>query len=225
MASKLWQGLFHRNVETVEASLHSAGATVRHRNPFEDLKVFRNDDELTKEFAAKWVSPFYMRLPVDEGDEQTINLFAVASREIDLDIATKLLGNFDWRSRSTAAYFAAINNYTQLEDLIGRHLLKSEVCYAGATYCLTLATFGTPNAKDYLKNYLEYYLERKDLWFDQADAMCALEFIDKEATTQFREKWKEFIKDKENWDLNSTRKYALSQLNAIQKIKRLGLQS
>lgn len=103
--------------------------------------------------------------------------------------------------------------------------MKSEVCYAGAGYCLALACFATENSKEYLKKYLEYYLERKDLWFDQAAAFCALEYLDKKASNQLMNKWQDFIYDKPNWDLKRSREHFVKGLDAIEKIKQFISQS
>ena len=105
---KLWTRLFTRNSETVDIALHVAGATVRHRNPFENMEAPRNDDELSKEFIEKRVTSFYMTHLALAG-ETTIATFARAAKEINIDIVRTLLGDFNWRTRITGAYFAAIN--------------------------------------------------------------------------------------------------------------------
>lgn len=215
---KLWPKLFIRNEETDEIALHVSGATVRHKNPFESIEVPRNDEELLEDFIAKWVVPFYMNSLSNSG-EQTIKTFADAANEIDIEIVKKLLGDFDWRTRITGAFFAAINNYKELEDIIGRHLLKSEVCYAGSGYCLALTTFGSDNAKDYLTAYLDYYLDRKELWFDQADAFCALEYFDKNQAHNLIDKWNSFVADKEYWSLEKSRKHFNSYMLTLDKNK------
>mgnify|MGYP000046318707 CR=1 FL=1 len=43
-----------------DIELHVAGATVRHKNPFEDLESYKSETEIDKEFIDKWVIPFYM---------------------------------------------------------------------------------------------------------------------------------------------------------------------
>ena len=55
---KLWTKLLSQNTEADEIALHVSGATVRHKNPFEDIEVPRNEEEFTKEFVDKWVVPF-----------------------------------------------------------------------------------------------------------------------------------------------------------------------
>jgi Family of unknown function (DUF6000) len=215
---KLWTKLFTRNDKSEEIALHISGATVRHRNPFEDLEVSRNAEELPQEFIEKWIIPFYMN-NLSDPNETIIKLFADASTEINSELVTKLLGDFNWRSRITGAFFAAINNYKEMEDTIGRHLLKSEVCYAGSGYCLSLATFATEKSKEYLKSYLNYYLDRKDLWFDQAEAYCALEYLDKNSSNKFYEKWKSFVSDKPYWSLEKSRKHFDDCMLTLERIR------
>ena len=215
---RLWTKLFSKNDENIEIALHVSGATVRHNNPFEEIEVPRIDEEFTEEFIYKWVVPFYMR-SLSNSNDLTIKAFADTSKEIDKDIVLKLLSDFDWRTRITGAFFAAINNYQEFEDIIGKHLLKSEVCYAGSGYCLALATFGTDNAKNYLTTYLNYYLDRKDLFFDQADAFCALEHLDKNSSNKLIDKWNSFVSDKEFWNLEESRNHFLNCMLILEKIR------
>src|SRR5690242_3965654 len=121
----LLKKLFTRNTEPEEIMLHVAGATVRHRNPFEDLEIPRNNHELTGEFAERWVIPFYMT-SLANAKPAVIASFVDAANKIDQMIIAELLGNFNWRSRIVGAYFAAIKDYKELESIIGRSLLKSE---------------------------------------------------------------------------------------------------
>ncbi|QJB34603.1 hypothetical protein HF329_26205 [Chitinophaga oryzae] len=216
--NQLWTKLFRRNDEADEIALHIAGATVRHRNPFEHLEVPRNEEELSQKFVDQWVVPFYF---FDTRTEESVLRFAQAAREINIDIVKKLLGDFDWRPRITGAYFAAINQYQELEDIIGRHLLKSEVCYAGQGYCLALAAFGTHTSQKYLTDYLKHYLEQKDLWFDQASALAALYHLSPEEADKLTGQWNTFIADKENWNLERSRAGFNESMTKIEQIKKV----
>jgi hypothetical protein len=218
--NKLWEKLFTAKTPEVEMALHSAGATIRHKNPFEHLDVPRNDDKLTKEFADKWISPYYMTLMFDPGEEK-IKTFVNGADQFTIDNTKKLLGYFDWRPKITAAYFAAINNHIELEDIIGNLLLKSEVCDAGRAYCFALAIFGSERSKDYLKKYLEYYLSRKELWFDQAYAFCALEYLDENESKLFLDDWNEFVSNKPNWGLKNSREILLASIENLLNIRSL----
>jgi hypothetical protein len=219
--NELWRKLFGRNVEHEEIMLHLAGATVRHRKPFEDLEVPRNENELTDGFIEEWVVPFYMN-SLANSDVKIISSFAEAARKIDQIIVAKLLGDFNWRSRIAGAFFAAIKGYKEFELTIGRSLLKSEVCYVGNGYCLALASFRTEGSRDFLADYLDYYLSRKDLWFDQADAFCALEYLDKDAANRRLEKWNDFVSDKPYWNLERSRNNFLESLEVLSKIRVTG---
>lgn len=214
----LWKILFKKKSETEDLALHVAGAMVRHRNPFESLEVPRNDKELDQGLIDQFVKPFYMPSMGIENDDQIME-FARVSKEINIDIVRTLLGDFNWRCRIVGAYFAAINKYQELENIIGNHLLKSEVCYAGAGYCLALTEFDSDNSKNYLKNYLEYYLEQKDLWFDQSEAFCALQILDRSASDQLIDKWKEFTSNKPDWNLEKSSQYFAKRLENISKIR------
>ncbi|MEP6903701.1 MAG: DUF6000 family protein [Actinomycetota bacterium] len=217
---KLWKKLFSRQSQESEISLHIAGATVRHRNPFEDLIVPRNCEELSWEFIEKWVTPFYMAgisnlTPQQESD------FIEIYHEIKPEIVGKLLGDFNWRTRIVGAYFAALRNFVEFEETIGNQLLKSEVCYAGGGYCLALANFGTEKSKDILKRYLDYYLTRKDLWFDQHDAFAALFWIDKKEAEKYESLWIGFAADKPHWNLEQSKEYFAESMQNIERIKQI----
>ena len=182
------------------------------------MEGYRNGEELEEEFIEKWVMPFYMN-DLSNSDEATKNTFAASAKQINLEIVKKLLGDFNWRSRIVGAFFAAINNYNELEETIGRPLLKSEVCYAGSGYCLALVTFSTQKSREILVEYLEYYLDRKDLWFDQADAFCALEYLDKNAANSMLHKWNDFVSDKPYWNLERSREHFFKGVEALSKIR------
>lgn len=216
---KIWQKLFSKNTEAEDALLHSSGATIRHRNPFESLQVPRNEVELSQEFLMKWVVPYY-DLPQLKNQKLT-RAYVDTCKEVSADLVSSMLGDFGWPSRLAGAYYTAINNYRQFEDVIGVHLLKSEVCYAGAGYCAALASFGSDNAKSYLVRYLDYYLGRPDLYFDLADAFSALDYIDPSAASVFSERWSFFVADKPNWSLEESKKWFRKTMETIETLKNL----
>src|SRR4051794_25268551 len=83
-----------------------------------------------------------------------------------------------WRERRTSAWFISVAGRTEFRNRIAALLLESEVCCAGQAYCLALAGFGTTADADHLAAYLERYLPRSDLDYDQSWAMGALLHID-----------------------------------------------
>lgn len=84
-----------------------------------------------------------------------------------------------WRERLTAAWMAGISSRTGLREQIGGLLIESAQVYAGQGYCFALACFGTADDADLLRAYLDRYLQRPDLVYDQRWAMSALLHIDK----------------------------------------------
>jgi len=161
-------------------------------NRFQNLSAYKNDTLITEAFQLKWVSPYYLKLIKD--GEEWINLMKSLKTEMSEELILKLLGDTGWRSRQTGAYFAAIKNSTQLTDIIGIHLLKSEVCFAGKQYAITLAMFNTEKSIKYLTDYLDFYLHHPELEFDQIEVFEALKYIDQKHQTNY------LIKHKDEWN-------------------------
>ncbi len=191
--------------EAEEIKLHSAGATVRHKGPFGHLQVPVNPETLSKEFIEKWVLPFYMSHCFDKHSLQDLKPIA---HELSPQVVGRLLGEFDWRPRIVGAQLAAIKQYVEFEQVIGNLLLRSDVCYAGSGYCLALASFNTPASAEFLCRYLDYYLTKPDLWFDQSSAMGALAYLDQlngtELLNRFLPAWERFVANKPRWNLRDS---------------------
>ena len=215
-ASKKMDEKTKKNIE-----LHVSGATVRHRNPFEKLESYTSEREIDEDFIKKWVLPFYM-VGLNSSDQFILDFKSIKS-DLNIEITRQLFGDFNWRTRIVGAFFSAIENYIELEDIIGVHLLKSEVCYAGGGYCLALASFNTKNGIEYLKKYLNYYLTRKDLHFDQRVAMSALNWTDKLNGTNemqsFLPLYQEWVSDKYSQDINQLIAHFEKQMEQLNKIK------
>lgn len=156
--------------------MHSAGAIVRHKSPFEELASYVNVSAITQEFRKQWVIPFYFEFNnySDDWVQKMIDLKPKITEKVIL----QNLGDFDWRTRSTGSYFAAIMEARNTEDIIGTHLLKSEVCFAGVQYAITLAAFNSKKSANYLNRYLEYYLTKPELYFDQSNVLQVLKYLD-----------------------------------------------
>ncbi|WP_406437789.1 DUF6000 family protein [Streptomyces sp. NBC_00631] len=89
-----------------------------------------------------------------------------------------LLLDGGWRERKTAAWLIAVAGRSEFRDRLGELLLASEGPYAGQAYCVALATFGTSADADPLVAYLDRYLPRHDLYYDQTAALGALLLLD-----------------------------------------------
>jgi hypothetical protein len=185
------------------AALHSAGAVVRHASPFATLEVPQVFELPPQPFIDRWVKPFYMAC-LSQLSELEAPL-ALVRADVDEPLVTSLLSYFNWRPRIVGGVFAAVWRVASLEEHIGRLLLRSDVCFSGAAYCHALVRLNTPRAARFLREYLEYYLTRTDLWFNQMDALAALRLLDEANLTQHAAElepiWAEFAKTKPNWNL------------------------
>jgi len=195
---------------------HVAGATIVHESKFSELPVPNNEEHLSQEFVKKYVSPFYLgRIDSDKFK----NGYQEIEKDISSELILKLLGEFNWRPRKVGALFAAIKLECEFEDVIGKLLLRSDVCYAGHSYCLALSSFESDKAVEYLREYLNYYLLEVDLWFDQASAMAALEYLGHikgiDYTSSYLETWEKFVENKQNWDLGGSIDSFSKEMEAI----------
>lgn len=163
---------------------------------FPNLSIYKNDKNVTEEFRMKWVSPYYLNLI--KYDNDWIEQIKLVKSSITEDVILKCLGDVGWRSRQTGAYFAAIKSLKEITDIIGVHLLKSEVCFAGKQYAITLAMFNTEESIKYLSDYLDYYLKHPELEFDQIQVFESLKYLDEENQTNYllnhKDAWNSFGK-------------------------------
>ncbi len=207
--------------ELAQLKLHVAGAAVRHISPFSELDSLYNEFELNQEFIDKWVIPFYTN--IRKTDSEWVKKLLAIKCEINDDIILKTLGDFNWRTRQTGAFFSAITNKSQFIDIIGTHLLKSEVSFAGRIYCYVLASFNTIKCVDYLNLYLEYYLTKPNLWFNQREAMEANLYLDSLNQTCYFENhlnnWSQFIINKPDWDKEIKTGKLEEWLSVVEKVK------
>ena len=153
-------------------------------------------------FLQKWVIPLYLQNL--ESAEPLVMALRPHWKDVTSPLVVTLLSNFDWRPRLVGAWMAALRPFPDLQDHIGRLLLRSDVCYAGSGYCLALTVFNTPSARDYLRSYLEYYLSQSDLFFEQGEAMAALGSLDELNGTHdvalFEPAWVKFVANKPHWN-------------------------
>ncbi|MFE6848837.1 DUF6000 family protein [Streptomyces sp. NPDC057686] len=103
-------------------------------------------------------------------------LAADAKAVSDAELAILFEGS--WREPRTAAWLAAVSRRDHFREWLGALLLESEVCCAGGAYCVALASLGTARDADLLAAYLDRYLRRPDLAYDQPTAMGALAYTD-----------------------------------------------
>ena len=198
-----------------------AAAARRRAGEYADLEVPSAQDPLDQAVADTLVRPFYMTSLTRKFTQFRDSYFAVAS-QIDDSLIADLLSWLNWRPRVTGAYFAAIQVRTGFCTQIGRLLLRSDLCYAGKGYAIALARFNTDESIDFLEKYLDHYLNRPDLHFDQGDVFGALVHTDKLNGTSVHEAylstWERFIADKPHWSLESTIARFDANISAIAQI-------
>ncbi|MFE0575290.1 DUF6000 family protein [Streptomyces albogriseolus] len=107
-----------------------------------------------------------------------------------------LLG-YEWRSRLTAAWLIGVGRRATFRERIGGLLLAGEFCFSGGAYCFALARFGTHTDAEILTAYLDRYLPRTDLRYDQPAALGALLRLDAHLGTRHAGR---FIQPDGLWD-------------------------
>ncbi len=202
-----------------ELQLHIAGATVRHRSPFEEISVRTDAQPLPTEVRERWVRPLYFGLR----KPGAIDFINTNLGDADDQLIDQLLGQFDWRPRTVGALLAALLNRHPFTNHIGALLLRSDVCYAGHAYCIALASFKSPESISFLNRYLEYYLTRPELFFDQIHAMSALAWIDSELHTSYLNDhipaWERFVEGKSAWNLEKSCNVFSETMAIVSKIR------
>ncbi|WP_330455519.1 DUF6000 family protein [Streptomyces sp. NBC_00820] len=146
---------------------------------------YANEDPELLALVHRYVTPDrrYLKLggPLTRMTESERTKFTRELGEAAGDITPReltILLEGTWRERKTAAWLIAVARRTEFRERLGEMLLASEVCFAGSAYCVTFATFATPADADLLAAYLDRYLRRPDLYYDQPAAMGALLHLD-----------------------------------------------
>lgn len=211
----------NRGSQQKQAVVHSAGATAQHAGPYSILEVPMMMENPDADFIAKWVKPFYMTNLIRERSAFR-SAYQKVSNEIDDALITRLLSYFNWRPSIVGALFAAIGCRHQHCDHIGRLLLRSDVCFAGRGYAMAMVRFNSPAAIDYLCNYLDHYLARPDLFFEQGVVMAALSQLDRLNGTNkvddFTSRWEDFVLNKPNWRLGRFVTMFADELTGIEEV-------
>ncbi|MET8510088.1 DUF6000 family protein [Streptomyces sp. NPDC005077] len=106
---------------------------------------------------------------------------------------------YEWRSRVTAAWLVGVGRRTSFRERIGGLLLDSEVCYSGKGHCFALARLGTQANVEILTAYLDRYLPRTDLRYDQPEALGALLRLDAQLGTHHADRFTEPDGLRDHW--------------------------
>jgi hypothetical protein len=106
-----------------------------------------------------------------------LHLLVEAAEQVT-DHELGVLLDSEWRSRITAAWLIGVSRRDRFRERMGALLLESGLVFAGQGYCFALARLGTPEDAELLTAYLDHYLRRPDLRYDQDWALGALQHID-----------------------------------------------
>jgi hypothetical protein len=99
------------------------------------------------------------------------DLIAAAGSITEVEI--ELLLDYEWRARLTASVLAGLGRRSEFRDRIGELLLASQLVFGTAADAVLLCA------------YLDRYLVRPDLRYDQEWAMAALRLVDARAAERF----------------------------------------
>ena len=134
-----------------------------------------------------------------------------------------LLGERDWRPKSIASFYSAIINLKEVENDIGKLLLKNEFGRVGYPYILCLTSFSNSKSIDYINQYLDYYLTLPGHNYFQPVAMSALAYIDKTTGSDYFKKklyaWERFAKGCVNFRLKEQVKLFEEQMLFFQELR------
>lgn len=89
---------------------------------------------------------------------------------------------------------------------------------------MALASFNSPAGLSFLERYLDYYLTRPDLDYDQGVAIGAIAYLDQKNGTdvlaKFRTKWASYV-EKKSWkpDLEDAVSRFSLEMNALDEIR------
>ncbi|MCB9896590.1 MAG: hypothetical protein H6825_01175 [Planctomycetes bacterium] len=203
------------------ATPRSTDPAPAHAGPFATLELPAPSAPLPAHFMKRWGS-LSLAMQGDEFDRFVPTLQRRAD-EIDAGLVRALLGEVNWRPRLVGAYLAAVKGLCEVDELVARLLLRSDLCFAGKGYCLALACFDTEVARKALDDYLGHYLSRPDLHFDQGDAMAALGHLDARHGTHARDAhlpaWEAFVADKPRWRLRRFDEQLAARLAAVERAR------
>ena len=180
-------------------------------------------------FINNWVAPYYLHILhgnyyyLLKDDEQVSFNEKVRKALLVLDDESiqRLLSG-DGREQITGSWFCGLKGWSQYADEIGAKLVESKMTYAGQGHCFALACFANDKSVKYLTEYLNIYLPRTNLHYDQAWVMPALLWVDKQNNTnnasQYLDSgglWEKFIADKDSdlWQIDYRQEYFWNLMN------------
>ena len=181
------------------------------------------------DFTTNWVAPFYIYVLHGnyyyqlKGDEQALFNENVKKALLNLNDETlqRLLSG-GWREQITGSWLCGLKGSSQYANNIGKKLVASQMTYAGQGHCFALACFANDESVKFFTEYLNIYLRKTDLHYDQGWVMPALMWVDEQNDTDHASKylksgglWETYIanKDTDAWQLGYRKEYFWKLMN------------
>ncbi|MEK6235419.1 MAG: DUF6000 family protein, partial [Planctomycetales bacterium] len=179
-------------------------AAVRRAGKHAELTVPETREQPSKEFAERWVRPFYLT-SLSGSFAKFRSAYVAVCSEIDDDLITQLLTYQNWRPRIVGGYFAAIESRVVHCDHIGRLLLRPDQSFADQGYTLALARFNTVESRLFLRKYLDHHLDQATRFRAQGVVMGAVAHMDRlnqtDVLSEYVDRWDRFVADQPHCDL------------------------
>jgi hypothetical protein len=150
------------------------------------------------------VAPFYLDVlhgnlvalaPSASLQDQIVRQMRVVAAEVTLDTAVYLWSR-GWRQALMASWWAAVWQWPETVDQVEPLLLPSRYSFEGQAHCLALTRVRSPRARAVLMRYLDEYMPRPDLDYDQPWAMAALTLASTDAAEpvpgHYLEAWRQW---------------------------------
>ena len=132
------------------------------------------------EVTAKLVAPFYRAVlhgnvvnGLSGDPDEVLRQMRAAAQVVTFQDALYLWPR-GWREGLMASWWAAVWRWPETPGQIEPLLIPGRSCFEGLAHCLALARIGSPRCRVVLARYLDEYLPRRDLGFDQPWAMAAM---------------------------------------------------
>jgi hypothetical protein len=195
----------------------------RHETPFSRLHVRWATGEIPMDFYRKWVLRIFGTGPWC--DAASIRAMIDPIRhEITLEVASDLLSLAQYRARFVGGSFVGLLRMEPLEEEVGKLLLRSDGPYSGFAFVVALARLNTRSSRQFLCDYLDYYLTRRDLDFEQPFVLAALEHLDGKNGTRlhesFLDRWNEGSRGSRYDPLPDSRRFFARMFQANETVGR-----
>lgn len=185
-------------------------------SPYKDIEVLVNREPIEDSFADYWLfeGPPTFSVFVDN------RIFDSRCKTVTVEDVTKLLGDKDHRLKSTAAIYAAVKQYSGLENEFGRFLLKNDLG-AGKAIIFYLTSIGSTK---YIADYLNYYLGVEERYL-QLEAMAAICYLLSDSSSEvlpsLLSRWSTYIGDDAHWSLESRVQAVSECMNDLMQYRKL----